>query len=65
MNEVEILEKLVSFNTIEDKENMQILGYIEEYLKGFGFKTIVKTKILIMQYGKKRRSWIYRTLRYG
>jgi len=52
MNEIDILRKLVSFNTIEDKENTKILDYIEKYLKNYGFETVKKAKFLIMQYGK-------------
>ena len=51
MNEVEILKNLISFNTIEDKENNKILNFIETYLKEYGFETIKKEKYLIMQLG--------------
>lgn len=44
----EILDNLVKFNTIKDKENKDILDYIEETLKELGFKTERKEKILIM-----------------
>ena len=37
MNNIEILEKLVSFNTIEDKENLEIMDYVGNYLKELGF----------------------------
>ena len=33
----EILRKLVSFNTIEDKENIQIIEWIKSYLTTIGF----------------------------
>ena len=36
--EKEILEKLVSFNTIEDKDNKLIMNYVSEYLEKLGFK---------------------------
>lgn len=49
---MEILEKLVSFNTIKDKENIEIINYIENYLKGLNFKTEFKGKYLIMSIGK-------------
>ena len=52
MNEIELLEKLVSINTIQDKGNKEILDFIESYLKEYGFKTIKRSKFLIMQYGK-------------
>ncbi len=31
MTEIDILSDLVKFNTIKDKENKQILDYIENY----------------------------------
>jgi len=49
---MEILEKLVSYNTIKDKENKEIINYIEEKLLNLGFKTSYKGKYLIMQYGE-------------
>ena len=39
MNEINILEKLVSYNTIKDKENKKILDYIENFLSALGFET--------------------------
>lgn len=51
MNEFQTLKDLVKFNTIKDKENSQILDYIEEKLKKIGFKTEYKTKALIMSIG--------------
>lgn len=53
MNAKDYLEKLVSFNTIKDKENSKIIDYIENCLNSNGFKTIVKDKILIMTNGKE------------
>lgn len=44
----DVLEKLVNFNTIEDKENKNILDYIENILRSLGFKTEKKDKFLIM-----------------
>ena len=35
----EILKKLVSYNTIKDKQNKEILDFIESYLKKYNFKT--------------------------
>ncbi len=43
----EILRKLVSFNTIKDKENKQIMDYIEDYLKKYNFSTRRIDKCLI------------------
>ena len=48
MNEIDILEKLVSFNTIKDKENKQIMDYIEIYTNNLGFRTIFRNKILVV-----------------
>ena len=48
MDEVDILEKLVSFNTIKDKENKEILEYIEKFCLNYGFKTVYKDKILVL-----------------
>ena len=45
----EILKNLVKINTMNDKENKQILDYIEECLKLLGFKTEKKDKFLIMK----------------
>ena len=39
MKKYEVLKKLVGFNTIKDKENKEIMDYIESYLRKFGFKT--------------------------
>ena len=47
-----VLKKLVSFNTINDKENKKIIEYIESFLKNLGFKTEYKTKNLIMSIGQ-------------
>lgn len=46
-----ILKDLVSFNTIKDLENKEIINYIEKYLKNLGFKTEHKGKYLIMSIG--------------
>lgn len=51
MENYEVLKELVKFNTIKDKENKEILNYIEEVLLKEGFKTIEKSKNLIMSYG--------------
>lgn len=55
MNVIEILEDLVKFNTIKDKENKEIINYIENYLSKLGFKTEAKDKYLIMSIGKKQK----------
>lgn len=52
MGDYKILKNLVSFNTIEDKENEQIVNYIENYLKNLNFKTEHKGKVLIMSIGE-------------
>ena len=52
MDKVELLKKLVSFDTIKDKENKEILDFIEDYLKKLGFITEEKKKYLIMSYGE-------------
>ena len=38
-NKYEILKDLVKFNTIKDKENKEIIKYLEEYLLKLGFTT--------------------------
>lgn len=52
MEKYKILKDLVKFNTIKDKENKEILDYIEKYLLDLGFKTDYKDKNLIMSYGE-------------
>lgn len=52
MEEYKILKDLVKFNTIKDKENKEIMNYIENYLLKLGFKTESKTKNLVMSYGE-------------
>lgn len=52
MGEIEILKKLVGFNTIKDEENKEIINYIEQFLKKLNFKVEQKSKYLIMEYGK-------------
>ena len=39
MEKYKILKDLVSFNTIKDNQNKEIIEYIEKYLKKLGFKT--------------------------
>lgn len=55
MTEIEILEKLVSFDTIEDKENSKILDFIQEFLENLGFKVEERKKYLCMSYGDNPR----------
>ena len=52
MKKYEILKNLVRFNTIEDKENKEIMDYIESYLLKLNFKTESKGKNLIMSIGE-------------
>ena len=47
LNVEEVLENLVKFNTIKDKENKEILDYIENTLISMGFKTEKRDKFLI------------------
>ena len=52
MEDYKILKDLVGFNTIKDKENEEIINYIENYLKKYNFKTEYKEKYLIMSIGQ-------------
>ena len=52
MEEFKVLKDLIKFNTIKDKENKEIINYIENYLQNFGFKTEYKTKNLVMSIGE-------------
>ncbi len=47
MKEKEILKKLVSFNTIRDNQNKEIMDYIEKFVKEYGFNTKRINKCLI------------------
>lgn len=51
-NNFQILKDLIKFNTIKDKENKDIINYIEQYLLNLNFKTEHKGKNLIMSIGK-------------
>ena len=55
MEKYQTLKDLVKFNTIKDKENTQIINYIEEKLKKLGFKTEGKSKYLIMSIGENAK----------
>ncbi len=48
MNSNEILKKLISYNTVNDKDNKAIMSYIEQYLKKLGFQTDYKSNCLVM-----------------
>ncbi len=52
MEDYKILSDLIKFNTIQDKENKEILDYIENYLLKLNFKTEYKGKYLIMSIGE-------------
>ena len=53
MDAENILEQLVKFNTIKDRENTKILNYIEKILNKKNFKTEYKSKCLVMSLDKK------------
>lgn len=48
-----ILKDLIGFNTIEDKQNKEIMDYIEDLLKSKGFETQYKSKCLVMSIKNK------------
>lgn len=52
MNIEKLLDDLIKFNTVNDKDNEQIIAYLENYLENLGFKTEYKTKCLVMSIGK-------------
>ncbi len=54
MSDYKLLKQLVKFNTIKDKENKEIINFIENYLLDLGFKTEYKEKSLIMSYGENQ-----------
>lgn len=51
MEKYKILKDLVKINTINDKENKEIIEYLEKYLLSLGFKIEYKDKDLIMSIG--------------
>ena len=55
MDEASILKDLVKFNTIKDKENVEILNYVESTLKEMGFSTWHHGKNLVMRFGDTQR----------
>ena len=55
MQNFKVLSNLIQFNTIKDKENMQIINYLEKFLKDLNFKTEYKGKVLVMGIGKDHK----------
>lgn len=55
MKEYKILKDLISFNTIKDKQNNEIINYIEKYLLDLNFETEYKGKNLIMTIGENSK----------
>lgn len=53
MDGKDILRDLVGFNTVKDKENVEIMNYIEKILREQGFQTDYKGKNLIMSIKKE------------
>lgn len=49
----EILRNLVYFNTVKDKENAQMISYIEKILREQGFQTDYKGRNLVMSIKKE------------
>lgn len=49
----EILRDLVKFNTVNDRDNKDIVDYLESFLLNLGFKTEYKSKCLVMSIGEK------------
>ena len=52
METKEILKKLVSYNTINDKQNKEIMDFIEDYLKTYNF-TIERVDKCLIAYNDK------------
>ncbi len=46
MDELKILEHLVSFNTVKDNENNELIEWVSNYLKNLGFKNKIITNKL-------------------
>ena len=55
MKNYEILKELIKFNTIKDKENKEIINYLQTFLAKLKFKTEYKGKYLIMSIGDKQK----------
>lgn len=49
----EILKKLVSYNTIKDKQNKEIMDFIENYLKEYNF-TIKRIGKCLIAYNSEK-----------
>lgn len=50
----EVLKSLVKFNTIKDKENKEIIEYLEKLLTKYGFIVESKEKFLVMKNKEKQ-----------
>lgn len=55
MEKYKILNDLINFNTIKDKENIHIMNYIENLLKKHNFVTEYKSKCLVMSIGREQK----------
>lgn len=53
MSKYKVLEDLIKINTIKDKQNKEIIDYIEKYLANLNFRTEYKGKYLIMSIGNE------------
>ena len=53
MEQYKILKDLIKYNTIQDKENKNIIEYLEKLLQNLGFRTEYKGKYLICSIGKE------------
>ena len=42
LSALEILEKLVSFPTVSDRSNLELIDWVEQYLNSFDIKTFRK-----------------------
>lgn len=55
MEKYEVLKKLVELDTVKNKENGQLMTYVEKVLQAKGFKTETKDKNLVMSIGDNAR----------
>lgn len=53
MKTKEILKKLIEFNTINDKENKEILDFIQNLLEEKGFRLEYRSKCLVISTKEK------------